>query len=155
MVSVNITCLHITYVPHSNNELCIHRIHMVHAISQQIYKYTNIPIYHTTHVFFQQTRHHHVSINNPNLCLGCDSWDGWNEDVPSSSATKCQLEECARRDDHDSCLPSVSGCVLRHILIFTKIEVSVYRNLSNKPKQQVMSQNIWLSHLGGFASLPL
>src|SRR6266576_6794336 len=28
---------------------------------------------------------------------------------------------------------------LRYILIFTKIEVSIYRNLSNKPKQQVMS----------------
>src|SRR6266576_1142363 len=152
MVSVNIACLHITYVPHSNNEPCIYRIHRVHAISQEIYDYTHIAYNScvfstnvTSSCFYKQ----------PKFMFGLEQPDGRNADIPWSSATKCQLEECARRDDHDGCLPSVSGCVLRHILIFTKIDVSVYRNLSNEPKQQVMSRNIWLSRLGGFASLPL
>jgi len=49
---------------------------------------------------FQQTWQRHVSINNPNLCLGCDSRNGRNADIPSRRATKCQLEECAKHDVH-------------------------------------------------------
>src|SRR6266576_3396946 len=121
---------------------------------------TNIQIYEYTHIsynscVFSTNMTSSCFHKQPKFMFGLEQPDGRNADIPSSSATKCQLQECARRDDHDGCLPSVSGCVLRHILIFTKIEVSVYRNLSNEPKQQVMSRNIWLSRLGGFASLPL